>query len=681
MLKLEAVASAAPTFFSGNFARFMVGTSATTVPETRILFESSGAILASGAVQFGAGGAPLSSVAYSRFGSLTTTHSNYISSASDVFISGDLEVKGSISANIASASQFKGSAFSSVGDCNDSGEALGWDVGTFSCLSISGGTAAGDTGEIQFNNADAFAASSKFFWDNPRSRLGIGSAFSTTVLPATTLEVQGTASASYFISSGSVQFGSNAATAQYSRFGGTTTGYSNWIRSANDLLISGDLELIGTASLRGPASLSGTFTSINAGSNSFAGSLNVTKGIHSANNVTATGLFLGYSAGSNSFLGSLNISKGLTANSYQGGGLAACGGDSQTLNYADGQFSCGDDDDSATVAAGDTGEIQFNNADAFSSENNFFWDSTNNRLGINGAFSTTVLPATTLEVQRTASASYFISSGSVQLGSTAATAQYSRFGSTVTGHSNYMRSASGLLISGDLELIGTASLRGPASLSGTFTSINAGSNSFAGSLNVTKGIHSANNVTATGLFLGYSAGSNSFLGSLNISKGLTANSYQGGGLAACGGDSQTLNYADGQFSCGDDDDSATVAAGDTGEIQFNNADAFSSENNFFWDSTNNRLGINGAFSTTVLPATTLEVQRTASASYFISSGSVQLGSTAATAQYSRFGSTVTGHSNYMRSASGLLISGDLELIGTASLRGPASLSGTFTSIN
>src|SRR3989338_9666234 len=260
MLKLEAVASAAPTFFSGNFARFMVGTSATTVPETRILFESSGAILASGAVQFGAGGAPLSSVAYSRFGSLTTTHSNYISSASDLFISGDLEVKGSISANIASASQFTGSAFSSVGDCNDSGEALGWDVGTFSCLSISGGTAAGDTGEIQLNNADAFAASSKFFWDNTRSRLGIGSAFSTTVLPATTLEVQGTASASYFISSGSVQFGSNVATAQYSRFGSTTSTHTNYMRSANDLLISGDLEVRGSATFSNGASVSNYLT-------------------------------------------------------------------------------------------------------------------------------------------------------------------------------------------------------------------------------------------------------------------------------------------------------------------------------------------------------------------------------------------------------------------------------------
>src|SRR3989338_6429255 len=260
MLKLEAVASAAPTFFSGNFARFMVGTSAATPPQTRILLESSGAILASGAVQFGAGGAPLSSVSYSRFGSLAATHTNYISSASDVFISGDLEVKGSISANIASASQFKGSAFSSVGDCNDSGEALGCDVGTFSCLSISGGTAAGDTGEIQFNNADAFAASSKFFWDNTRSRLGIGSAFSTTVLPATTLEVQGTASASYFISSGSVQFGSNVATAQYSRFGSTTSTHTNYMRSANDLLISGDLEVRGSATFSNGASVSNYLT-------------------------------------------------------------------------------------------------------------------------------------------------------------------------------------------------------------------------------------------------------------------------------------------------------------------------------------------------------------------------------------------------------------------------------------
>src|SRR3989344_5214897 len=52
---------------------------------------SGGEILASGAAQFGSAGAP-TSVSYSRFGTSTTTHSNYISAADDLFISGDLEV-------------------------------------------------------------------------------------------------------------------------------------------------------------------------------------------------------------------------------------------------------------------------------------------------------------------------------------------------------------------------------------------------------------------------------------------------------------------------------------------------------------------------------------------------------------------------------------------------------------
>ena len=44
---------------------------------------------------------------------------------------------------------------------------------------------------------------------------------------------------------------------------------------------------------------------------------------------------------SNSFAGSLNISKGLTANSYQGGGLTACSATGKVLRFNGGQYSCG----------------------------------------------------------------------------------------------------------------------------------------------------------------------------------------------------------------------------------------------------------------------------------------------------------------------------------------------------
>src|SRR3989344_5676070 len=62
--------------FTGNFLKFQIAS------VSRILFESSGAILASGAAQFGSAGAP-TSVSYSRFGTGTTTHAGTISAAQD----------------------------------------------------------------------------------------------------------------------------------------------------------------------------------------------------------------------------------------------------------------------------------------------------------------------------------------------------------------------------------------------------------------------------------------------------------------------------------------------------------------------------------------------------------------------------------------------------------------------
>lgn len=49
-------------------------------------------------------------------------------------------------------------------------------TGTISWSTVSGGggTPAGNTGEIQFNNAGAFGATSGLFWDNTNGRLGIG---------------------------------------------------------------------------------------------------------------------------------------------------------------------------------------------------------------------------------------------------------------------------------------------------------------------------------------------------------------------------------------------------------------------------------------------------------------------------------------------------------------------------
>ncbi|MBI2674602.1 MAG: hypothetical protein HYX22_02595 [Candidatus Yanofskybacteria bacterium] len=90
---------------------------------------------------------------------------------------------------------------------------------------------------VRFQNA---AGTNYFFGDSTNSRIGIGGA------PQTVFEVQGTASASYLMTANTLQVG-GVSSAAYSRFGTATTGYTNFITTTNDLLISGDLEVDATA--------------------------------------------------------------------------------------------------------------------------------------------------------------------------------------------------------------------------------------------------------------------------------------------------------------------------------------------------------------------------------------------------------------------------------------------------
>jgi hypothetical protein len=146
-------------------------------------------------------------------------------------------------------------------------------------------------------------------------------------------------------------------------------------------------------------------------------------------------------------------------------------------------------------------------------------------------------------------------------------AAYSRFGTDTTTHVGTISGINDLLISGGLEVNGSAAFDGfvllnsNASVSGNFEVTGTGSSSFSGSLNVPKGIHAAGNLTSTLQVFSYGTASNSFLGSLNVTKGITGGSYQGGGLADCTG---KLLYAAGQFSCGTDDDIPEV--GDFGAL-------------------------------------------------------------------------------------------------------------------
>lgn len=78
-------------------------------------------------------------------------------------------------------------------------------------------------------------------------------------------------------------------------------------------------------------------------------------------NFQMTGRFIstGLTA-SNSFAGSLNIAKGLVANAYSGGGLSACSAATKVLRFNSGQFSCGtladaDIPDTITLSGGTIG--------------------------------------------------------------------------------------------------------------------------------------------------------------------------------------------------------------------------------------------------------------------------------------------------------------------------------------
>ncbi|MEK7525715.1 MAG: hypothetical protein AAB561_01730, partial [Patescibacteria group bacterium] len=154
-LQIDLAASTSQEFFTGNFAKF------TTAGTDRILFESSGAILASGAVQFGSAGAP-TSTSYSRFGTNTTSYSSILSSANDLLISGDLEVDGStfldgtasVASNFEAVGYASASAFvlpstsgGTLADCDAATDTLNWDATTrkFTC---------GTDGSVTSNSLD-----------------------------------------------------------------------------------------------------------------------------------------------------------------------------------------------------------------------------------------------------------------------------------------------------------------------------------------------------------------------------------------------------------------------------------------------------------------------------------------------------------------------------------------------
>lgn len=71
---------------------------------------------------------------------------------------------------------------------------------------------------------------------------------------------------------------------------------------------------------------------------------------------------------------------------------------------------------------------------------------------------------------------------------------------------------------------------------------------------------------------------------------------------------------------------------------------------------------------------TFEVSNTASAAYFLTSNTIQVGGGASVA-YNRFGTSATGHAGYISTTNDVLINGDLEVRATVSFGSVASVSG------
>jgi hypothetical protein len=391
-------------------------------------------------------------------------------------------------------------------------------------------------------------------------------------------------------------------------------------------------------------------------------------------------MFLSTGTGSNSFAGSLELAKGLRTTNLTGpaltigaftlnGALSANSNDITGVNHFNATFASVSNVFEARGTASISGAITQN-----TSASNSFSGSLDVTKGIRGSAITAagLLSGTSgLTISGTSTLGTTNLSGALALGNnnitnvntlTASTINAFSLGGNITGANNNITGLTQLTSSiashsGAIEIGSYASISGNITTKGTLTSSNTGSNSFSGSLTVSKGLHATNaidslaNIIAGGVFQSSSTGSNSFSGSLNLTKGLTANSYQGGGLVNCTA-SQKITYANGQFSCGTD---LTGSAGSTSlEVGASNPDSGIKVSSISFDSN--------AFKVTNPTGYALVA--------------LNYGSTGPASK--SFNETISGIWTFSNGAS---ISTALELTGAASISGNITTKGTLTSSN
>jgi hypothetical protein len=178
---------------------------------------------------------------------------------------------------------------------------IGTNMSTTGTLTV---TPASDSAtSIRFQNA---AGSNILTLNSTLGWVGIGGA------PQTTFEVQGTSSASFFFTQGSLQVAGTTASVAYSRFGTGTTGHATDVSASNDLLITGSLEVDGPSYFDSTASVAGAFEVIGRASASSAFvTTSLVVGSNTASNSLYTAEFGGADTATVSILfGGDNSSKG-----------------------------------------------------------------------------------------------------------------------------------------------------------------------------------------------------------------------------------------------------------------------------------------------------------------------------------------------------------------------------------